>query len=77
MRMKNPLPKAQDIENEYKYLVGESLELRSHIRDSLLRYTPQDGLLGSELSSSLRKIRFSKQEFPAGTPVSNIKYYHL
>ncbi len=39
--------------------------------------TPQAGLLGSELSSSLREVRFSDQEFAAGTPVFNIKYNHL
>ncbi len=38
--------------------------------------TPQDGLLASELSSSLREVRFCEQGFPAGIPVSDIKYHH-
>ena len=40
------------------------------------RCSPQNKLLGNELSSSVREIKFSKQKFPAGIPISNIKYYH-
>ena len=55
---------------------GESSDTGSHTKDGLLRHTPQAGLLESELSSSLREIRFSNQEFATGTPISNIKYNH-
>ncbi len=57
-------------------MVGESSDTGSHARDSLSERITQDGLLASELSPSLREIRFSKQEFPAGIPVSDIKYQH-
>ncbi len=53
------------------------METKSCTKDDLSGRTPQTGLLGSELSSSLKKIRFSDEEFAADTPVSNIKYYHL
>lgn len=43
----------------------------------LLKFTPQDGLLVSELSLFIKKIRLSKQKFPAGTFISYIKYDHL
>ena len=35
-----------------------------------------DGLLASKSSSLLREEWFIGKEFPAGTPVSNIKYNH-
>ena len=38
--------------------------------------TPQDGLLGIELSSSLREVRFSEREFSTSISVSAIKYDH-
>ncbi len=66
----------QDIEGDHRNLVGESLDTGSRARDGLSRRTPQAGLLGSESSSSLREVRFSDQEFAAGTPVSNTKYNH-
>ena len=66
-------PKAQDIEGDHRDSVGESSDTGSRARAGR---TPQDGLLGSESSSSLTEVRFSEQEFPAGTPVSNIKYDH-
>lgn len=36
----------------------------------------QDELLKSESSLSLRKVRFTTQEFSTRIPVSNVKYYH-
>ena len=39
--------------------------------------TPRDGLLTSESLSSLREKLFTGKEFPAGIPVSDIKYNHL
>ena len=66
-------PEAQDIEGDHRDLVGESSDTGSRARAG---HTPQDGLLGSESSSSLTEVRFSEQEFPAGTPISNIKYDH-
>ena len=44
--------------------------------DSPTERTPRDGLLASESSSSLREEWFTGKEFPAGTPVSDIKYNH-
>ncbi len=67
----------QDIEGDYRNSVSESSDIGSHVRDGLSRRTPQDGLLVKELSSSLREVRFSEQEFPASIPISNIKYHHL
>ncbi len=66
----------QDIEGDHRYSVGESLDTRSHARDGLSGRTSQDGFLASESSSSLREVRFSEQEFPAGISVSDIKNYH-
>ena len=66
----------QDIEEDHRNLGGKSSDTRSCARDGLSGRTPQAGLLGSELSSSLREVRFSDQEFAAGTSVSNIKYNH-
>lgn len=66
-----------DIEKNDIDLVDKSVDTRSRIREILSERIPHDGLLGSESFSSLRDVRFSKQEFTAGTPVSNIKYNHL
>ena len=71
---KESTSEAQDIERDHKDLGGESSNTGSR---AIARHTPQDGLLESESSSSLREVRFSEQEFPAGTLVSNIKYDHL
>ncbi len=67
----------QDIKGDHSNLVGESSDTGSHARDGLSGRTPQDRLLASESSSPLKEIRFSEQEFPAGIPVSDIKYHHL
>ena len=61
----------QNIKKDHRNLVGKSSDTGSCAR---VRRTPQDKLLKSELSLSLRDIRFSKQEFPADTLVSHIKY---
>ncbi len=66
----------QDIKRDHRNLVGESLDTRSHATDGLSGRTPQDRLFVNESSSSLKEVRFSKQEFPAGIPISDIKYYH-
>ncbi len=66
----------QDIERDHRNLVGESSDTGSSVKDGLSRRIPQDGLLTSELSSSLREVRFSEQEFPADIPISDIKYHH-
>ena len=64
---------AQDIEGDFRDSVGKSSDTGNRARAG---HTLQDGLLGIELLSSLREVRFNKQEFPASTPVSNIKYDH-
>lgn len=66
----------QDVEKDQKDLVSKSSDNES-IRDGLPRRTPQDRLLGNDLSSSLRKVMFNEQEFLANIPLSNIKYNHL
>lgn len=38
---------------------------------------PQDGFFASELSLSLRKVRFNKQKFPISKLILDIKYHHL
>lgn len=72
----NSILKKQDIERDNKDLVGKDMTTRSHARDGLLGQTPQDGLLISELSS-LREVKFNKQEFSTGKPGSDIKYHYL
>ena len=52
-------------------MISESSDTRSRARSGR---TLQDGLLRNDLSSSLKQVEFSKQKFPAGTPISNIKY---
>ncbi len=49
----------QNIEGAHKNLVGESSDTESRAKDGLSGRTLQAGLLGSELSSSLREVRFS------------------
>ncbi len=71
-----PSNEEQKIRENQKDLIGQILDNKS-LRDMLPRHTPQAGLLESELSSSLREVRFSNQEFIASTPVSNIKYNHF
>ena len=67
----------QDIERDHTNLGSKSLDTRSRARDGLSEHTPQARLFGSELSSFLREVRFSDQEFAAGTLVFNIKYNHF
>ena len=66
----------QNIEGDHRDLVGKSSDTKSRAKDDLSGRTPQDGLLASQLSSSLKEVKFSEQEFPAGKPVSNIKYHY-
>ena len=68
--------KEQNIEKDYRNLGSKSFDTESRARDGLARDTPQAGLLGSKLSSSLRKVRFNDQEFVISTPISSIKYNH-
>ena len=60
---------------------NELLDKTNHIiRDTIdlsTKRIPQDRLLASEFLSSLRKMWFTRNEFLAGTPVSDIKYNHL
>ena len=67
----------QDMEKNYIDLINKSLDIRNCIGDMMSERIFQDGLLRSELSSFLRKVRFSEQEFPAGIPIFNIKYHYL
>ncbi len=68
--------KEQEIRKNQKDSVGQSSDNES-LRDILSERTSWAGLPGNESSSSLKEVRFSDQEFAAGTPISNIKYNHL
>ena len=68
------ISKVQNIEKDHRDLVGKSSDTGNCTR---AEHTLQDGLLESESLSSLREVRFSKQEFSTTIPVSNIKYIHL
>ena len=61
-------------EENYIDLASKSLDTGSRAIDMLSGLTPQVGLSRSELSSSLREIKFGNQEFAAGAFISNIKY---
>ena len=61
--------KEQDIEKDHKNLIDKNLNTRSLI--------PENGLLPSELSLFLKKVRFSEQKFSNNKSISNIKYYYL
>lgn len=65
--------KGLNIEQNYINLVSESLDTGSRARNILLRCTPPDKLLGNELSSSLREVKTSDQEFAIGILVFYIK----
>ena len=56
--------------DETNYIVRDATDLPTE-------RTPWDRLLASEFLSSLREEWFTGKEFPAGTPVSDIKYNHL
>ena len=73
---KESILEEQDIKKDHTNLVGKSLDIESRARDGLSRRTPLNGPFASELSSSLREVRFSKQEFPTNKPISDIKYHH-
>ena len=66
----------QNIKGDHRNLRDKSLNTESYAKDGLAGRTPQPGLLGNELSLSLREIRFSDQEFAANIPISIIKYNH-
>ena len=66
----------QDIEKDHKNLGGKSLDIENYAKDGLAERTSQHGLFRSELSSFVREVRFSDQEFAAGIFISNIKYNH-
>lgn len=69
-------PKAQNIEKDYRGLVGKSLNSGSPAKDSLSECSSQNRLFASELSSFFRKIRYNEHEFSADKPISDIKYYY-
>ena len=50
----------QDIEKDHRDLVGKSLDIESHAKDGLSRYILQARFFASELSSSLKEVKFSK-----------------
>lgn len=72
---KESILKEQNIKNDYKDLVSKKMNTKCHTREMLSGCTFQGGLLKICLSSSFKEVRFSKQEFLVGIPVSNIKYH--
>lgn len=66
----------QNIQKNHKDFVGKSLDTRSYKRDSLSKRTPQNRLLANESLSSLREVKFNKQEFLASKPILEVKYHH-
>ena len=68
--------KKQEMERDQRDLVGKSLDTRSNARDGLSELSFQAGLFASKSSLSLKEVRFSKQEFSTGKPISDIKYHH-
>ena len=54
---------AQNIEKDHRDMVGKSSDNRNRAKAGRIS---QNGLLGSESSSSLREVRFSKQKYLAG-----------
>ena len=58
-----------DIERDPRNLIGKSSDTKSSARYGLSGCTSQYGLLASELSASLKEVRFSKQKFPTGKPI--------
>lgn len=66
----------QDIERDHRNFVDKSLDTKSRAKNNLSERTLQDGLLINKLSSFLKKVKFSEQEFPTSKSISNIKYHH-
>ena len=74
---KKPILEGLDIEEDDINLASKSLDTGSYIRNILLRRILWAGLLGSELSSFLREIKFSNEGIAASTSVFNIRYNQL
>lgn len=68
--------KRQEIKENQRDLINQNFDNKI-VRDIPPGLTSQDKLFVSELSLSLREVRFGGQEFSIGKLVSNIKYYHL
>ena len=64
-----------DLEDESQLLDKTNYTLRD-ATDLPTKKAPWDGLFASKSLSSLREKWFTGKEFPAGTPVSDIKYNH-
>ena len=58
-------------------MIDKSLDTRICATNSLLGCTLQNKLFTSDLSVSLREVRFSEQEFIINKPILNIKYLHI
>ena len=68
--------KKQSIKKDQKDSIGKSLDNKS-VKNILPGYMREGWLFTSDLSLSLKKVWFSKQEFLASRPINNIKYNHL
>lgn len=64
----------QNIKKNHRDLISKNSNIKSYIRDSLLKHIFQDGLLRNKLLSSPKKVRFNIQEFSINILISNIKY---
>ena len=56
--------------DETNYIIKDAIDLP-------IKKTPQDGLFPSKFLLSLGKEWFIRNKFPAGIPVSDVKYSHL
>lgn len=72
-----PALEKPNIEEDNIDQTKKSLDTKNHVKNLLSRCTTQDGLLRSELLSSLKEVRFIDQKFATGIPISNIKYIYL
>ena len=66
----------QDIKKDHKNLQGKNLDTKSRTKKDLSERISQVKLLKNELSSFLKEVKFSNQEFAVGISVSNLKYNH-
>ena len=64
------------LENKSQLLDETNYAIRD-ITDLPIKRIPWDGLLASEFLLSLREEWSTRNKFPTGTPVSDIKYNHL
>lgn len=68
--------KKYDVEQNKKNLIRKNLD-NENVRNKLPEYTLWDELFANKFTSSLKEVKFDKQEFPASQYLLNIKYWYL